>query len=129
MKIEDFIAKANQAVVINEVSPNLWQLESEATFLNGNEILVYLKNENGKWFFTDEKETLKYMHEFYELKSNDVKMCITNVLKIYGFKINGGKLIAEIVNLSSFMDKYFDFIMCIGQLANMFAFFDKPENA
>jgi DNA-directed RNA polymerase subunit F len=127
MTIENLIEKASQAVTIYEVAPMLWKLESEATFLNGNEILVYLKKENDKWLLTDEKETLKYMHEFYELKSNDVKMCISNILKIYGFTITGGKLLAQIMDESTFMDKYFDFIMCVGQLANMFAFFDKPE--
>lgn len=127
MKIEQLIESANSAITITEKAPMLWQIKSEATFLNGDEIMVCLKQENGDWFLTDEKQTLKYMNDYYDLKSNDVKMCISNILKIYGFTIKSSMLIAEIKDDSVFMDKYFDFIMCIGQLTNMFAFFDKPE--
>lgn len=109
-----------------QISPTTWKVASDATFLNGNEIMVFLENRNGNWFYTDGKETLKYMNELYELKSADVKMCVSNILKIYGFSITSGYLTAPIPNASVMMDKYFDMIMCIGQLANMFAFFDKP---
>ena len=54
-------------------------------------------------------------------------MCITNVLKVYGFAISSGVIVTEITSLDLVVDKAFDMIMCIGQLANMFAFFDKPE--
>lgn len=127
MKIEQLLEKANSAITITQKAPMLWQIESEATFLNGDEIIVFLKHENDAWFLTDEKETLKYMNEYYDLKSSDVKMCISNILKIYGFSIKSATLIAPIKDETVFMDRYFDFIMCVGQLSNMFAFFDKPE--
>ena len=127
MTVEEVIQSINNhPVTIKQVGPSAWKMQSEATFLNGNEIVVYLENQNDNWFFTDNKETLKYMNELYELKSADVKMCITNILKIYGFSITQGRLTAPIPNPTVVMDKYFDFIMCIGQLSNMFAFFDKP---
>lgn len=126
MTIEEAKLKLNSALSLVEVSPSMWKISSQATFLNGAEIPVFLEQKNDKWFLTDGKETLKYMNELYELKSADVKMCISNILKIYGFSISSGQLIAPILDVSTLMDKYFDFIMCVGQLANMFAFFDKP---
>jgi hypothetical protein len=127
MTIEQIQQKIHEnPIKLLQLTPTTWKVVSDATFLNGNEIVVLLENRDGNWFFTDGKETLKYMNELYELKSPDVKMCIANILKIYGFSITSGFLTAPIANLSTFMDKYFDMIMCIGQLANMFAFFDKP---
>ena len=126
MTFEEISSKINSSIGLKQSSPNIWQIVSEATFLNGNSIKVFLEQKGDEWFLVDGKETLKYMNELYELKSADVKMCITNILKIYGFSISGGQLTAPLSNITVVMDKYFDFIMCIGQLTNMFAFFDKP---
>lgn len=126
MTIEEAKEKLGSAINLVPVSSETWKITSQATFLNGNEIVVYLEHKNDKWLLTDGKETLKYMNELYELKSADVKMCVSNILKIYGFNISAGQLTAPVADAKTFMDKYFDFIMCIGQLSNMFAFFDKP---
>lgn len=126
MNFEELSLSMKDAIKLTQISPNLWEIESHATFLNGNPIKVYIENKNDEWCLIDQKETLKYMNELYELKSSDVKMCITNILKIYGFSISGGQLVATIDNPSLIVDKYFDYIICIGQLTNMFAFFDKP---
>jgi len=126
MNFEEITSGLCDAITIKQISPTSWQIQSGATFLNGNFVKVFLENHNGDWLLTDGKETLKYMNELYELKSTDVKMCITNILKIYGFSINGGQLMAPITNSSALISKYYDYLMCIGQLTNMFAFFDKP---
>lgn len=126
MNFEEIISGLHDAITVKQITPTSWQIQSGATYLNGNSIKVFLKDHNGEWLLTDEKETLKYMNELYELKSGDVKMCIANILKIYGFSISGGQLVTPINSSSSLLDKYFDYIMCVGQLTNMFAFFDKP---
>ena len=46
---------------------------------------------------------MKYMNDMYDLKSSDVKMCISNVLKIYAFSINSGILNVEIPSLQTFL--------------------------
>lgn len=125
MKIESLIEKTKNVIEIQKHEKS-YSLKTEATFLNGSPIDIYLMEKNGKWFLCDNKATLKYMNDLYELSSSDVKMCISNVLKVYGFSISGGMLLAEIPNEDTFLDKFFDYIMCIGQLTNMFAFFDKP---
>ncbi len=125
MKIENLIEKSKNCIAFQKTDKG-YTIKTEATFLNGKEIDLRLEERSGKVFLTDNKSTLKYMNDLYELSSTDVKMCISNVLKIYGFSISGGTLLAEIPNENTFMDKFFDFIMCIGQLSNMFAFFDKP---
>lgn len=126
MNFEEITSQINDAITLKQLTPTSWQITSGASFLNGDHINVVLENRNDAWILTDGKETLKYMNELYELKSNDVKMCITNILKIYGFSISSGNLVALINSPTALVNKYFDYIMCVGQLANMFAFFDKP---
>ena len=112
---------------IKAISMNEYEIETNAVFANGDAIKIYLTQENNRWFLTDKKETLKYMNEVYDLKAPDVKHCITAVIKIYGFSILAGSLRGELTEEATIAHKFFDYIMCIGQLANMYAFFDKPE--
>lgn len=111
---------------LEQINDNVYKIETPATFINGEMLGIFFEKKGDNWILTDQKQTLKYMHELYELKSPDVKMCISNIIKIYGFSISGGTLIAEVNKPEEFNEKLFDYIMCIGQLANMFAFFDKP---
>lgn len=126
MKIDDLKSKLSEAFQLEKISENVYKLETGASFINGHSITLLIENKNNKWFLTDGKNTMKYMNDLYELKSSDVKMCISNVLKIYGFSISSGLMHVEIPSADTFMDKVFDMIMCTSQLANMFAFFDKP---
>ena len=105
---------------------NEWQIQTSAKFENGASIDVFLINEGNKWYISDKKNTLKYMNNMYDLKAVDVKNCIMAILRIYGFGITAGSIVAEIKETNQIEKVFFDFIMCIGQLANMYAFFDKP---
>ena len=67
------------------------------------------------------------MNEIYDLKASDVKSCISAVIKIYGFTITAGELRGKIFDEIQLQNRVFDYIMCIAQLVNMYAFFDKPE--
>ena len=104
-----------------------WKINCDETFIDSKPQDNGLVKLNNKGYFTDKKQTLRYMNDLYELNAKDVKSCITNVLKIYGFSIQAGALIAEIPTASAIMDKFFDYIMCVGQLTNMYAFFDEPK--
>lgn len=125
MEIEKLISTVKNLVGV-EIKNGVYLLKTEATFLNGSKIVLQLEQKDKKWYLHDNKATLKYMNELYELSSSDVKMCISNVLKIYGFSITGGLMQVEITNEEKFGSVFFDFLMCISQLTNMFAFFDKP---
>lgn len=126
MKIEDFTTALSNTFKTSKVKEGIFKIETGASFINNQPIVLILEQKANKWFLTDGKTTLKYMNELYELKSEDVKMCIKNVLKIYNFSMQSAMIVTEIENIDIFVPKFFDMIMCIGQLANMFAFFDKP---
>jgi len=126
MKIEDFKAALSDTFKTSKVKDGVFKIETGASFLNNQPIVLVLEQKENKWFLTDGKSTLKYMNELYELKSEDVKTCIKNVLKIYNFSMQSAMIVTEIETVDTFVPKFFDMISCIGQLANMFAFFDKP---
>ncbi|MGI5842037.1 MAG: DUF1828 domain-containing protein [Christensenellales bacterium] len=124
--IEQILAQLPTSLKAEKTTENAWKILTPATFLNGSAISIYLEQIDGKLYLTDQKATLKYMNDLYDLKSHDVKMCISNVIKIYSFTIPGGKLLSCEITKENFLNKFYDFVMCIGSLANMFAFFDAP---
>ena len=126
MTINDINIAISNLVVVSSNGLNQWEIKTNAKFENGEDIKIYLVNEHNHWYLTDKKNTLKYMNDLYDLKAPDVKSCISAVIKIYGFSISAGALKADIIDEVEFQSKLFDFVMCIGQLANMYAFFDKP---
>lgn len=127
MKIENIQQILKNTFKIAKHAQDVWVISTPACFIDGKPINLLLENRDNKWYLTDGKCTFKYMNDLYELKSSDVKMCIKSVLKIYNFSISQGLIMTEIPDIKTFYDKLFDMIMCIGQLANMFAFFDKPQ--
>ncbi|HIV01138.1 MAG TPA: hypothetical protein IAA62_01085 [Candidatus Caccopulliclostridium gallistercoris] len=127
MDIKNFEESFKNPTNLVKISDAEWKINCDASFIDGKPLDIRLVNLNNKWYFTDKKQTLRYMNDLYELNAKDVKSCITNVLKIYGFSIQAGALIAEIPTASAIMDKFFDYIMCVGQLTNMYAFFDEPK--
>ena len=87
MDIKNFEEVFNNATSLTQISQAEWKINCEASFIDGKPLDIRLINLNNRWFFTDRKQTLRYMNDLYELNAKDVKSCITNVLKIYGFSI------------------------------------------
>lgn len=112
---------------MKKINDKEFKLKSNARFMNGKDIELKIVCENSRFYLTDNKITLKYMNDLYDLKSLDVKNCIQAVLKIYNFSMSAGEIRVEIKHENTITSLVFDMIMCIGQLANMYAFFEKPE--
>lgn len=127
MDITTLISKLPNNVKITKLSPKEYEIKTGAAINDKTPIKMHLLESNGKFKFVDKKNILKYMNNVYELKSLDVKNCIVSVIKIYGFSIIGGELHAEIKSEDKIVETFYNFIICCGQLANMYAFFDKPE--
>ena len=126
MTISEISSTLGSAFSLSPVALNEWEVKTNANFKNGEEFKIYLVNEKDTWYLTDKKATLQYMNAVYDLKATDVKNCIAAVIKIYGFSIIQGCLRAEVMDEVQLSTRIFDYIICIGQLANMYAFFDKP---
>ncbi|MBQ9786296.1 MAG: hypothetical protein IJW25_02395 [Clostridia bacterium] len=125
----DIVGIANmlsKIATVKNVDKNVYEIITGAKINSKNPVKIYLVEENGTIKLTDKKFTLKYMNQIYELKSLDVKNCISAVVKIYGFTIVSGELISVIRSEESLKEVFYNFIICVGQLANMYAFFDKP---
>ena len=126
MTISEISSTLGSAFSLSPVSLNEWEVKTGASFKNGDEFKIYLVNEKDSWYLTDKKSTLKYMNNVYDLKATDVKNSIAAVIKIYGFTIVQGCLRGEVMDEVQLSSRIFDYIICMGQLANMYAFFDKP---
>ena len=117
----------NDFITYKPISENKLQIKSPAKFINGKTFDIYLEREGTKIYFSDGKSTIKFLNEVYELKASDVRSCIGNILKLYNVKMISGELILDVNNEKLIQEKYYNLVMCINQLANMFVFFDKPE--
>lgn len=126
MDIIATINKLSQVAKIKKIGNDEYEILTEAKIDHKTPVKMYLYNKNGVLSLGDKKTTLKYMNNYYELKSPDVKGCIASVVKIYGFLIVSGELVANIKSEQSVLETFYNFIICVGQLANMYAFFDKP---
>lgn len=126
MNMDSLKDKFNSIVKVIKVSDTQYEIISDAKLTPTVPIKAYLIEQNGRFYLSDQKETLKFMNKMYELTASDVKQCINDVLKHYKFQISNGVLLAEIKEEQQLQETYFYFIMCIAQLVNMFIFFDKP---
>lgn len=127
MDIVSLASKISKLATVKNTNADEYEIITGAKINSKTPLKIYLINDNGTYKLSDKKTTLKYMNQIYELKSLDVKNCIASVIKIYGFSINSGELLATIRSEESLKETFYNFIICVGQLANMYAFFDKPE--
>lgn len=125
MDIVNVINKLSKITTVKNIGKNEYEIITGAKIDKNNSIKVYLIADDDSVKLCDKKNTLKFMNTIYELKSADVKNCISSVIKIYGFSVNSGELIANIKNDDSIIETFYNYIICVGQLANMYAFFDK----
>lgn len=123
-----FISIANQiskVAKLNKISDEEFEIVTEAKIDGKTPVKMFLRKVGNNAVLCDKKNTLKYMNVYYELKAADVKNCISAVVKIYGFSVVSGELIAALTERSA-LETFYSYIICVGQLANMYAFFDKP---
>lgn len=125
MDIVKIANKLSKIANVKNTDKNEYEIITGAKIDEKNPIKIFLIDKDGQIMFSDKKATLKYMNQLYELKSQDVKNCITSVIKIYGFSIKSGELFANITSENKLLETFYNYIICTGQLANMYAFFDK----
>lgn len=126
MDIVTIASQLSQVAELKKIDNDEYEIVTNAKINGKTPIKIYLSIGKRGVMLSDKKNTLKYMNQIYELKSPDVKGCIASVIKIYGFTIVSGELIANINSEKLALETFYNFIICVGQLANMYAFFDKP---
>ena len=126
MDIVSIANKLGKIASVKNIGANEYEIVTGAKINARNPIKIYLVEDSGVIKLSDKKNTLKYMNTLYELKAPDVKNCISAVVKIYGFSIVSGELFATVRSEESVKELMYNYIICVGQLANMYAFFDKP---
>ena len=116
MKIEklekEFREKVSTEVSLVQEGINRYRVLSPFMFDDGDHLSIILKNENNKWFFTDEGHTI--MHLTYEIdykamqKGNRQKI-ISTVLNSFNINDKDGELVS-IVDAEQFGDSFYSYI-------------------
>ncbi len=126
MDIVSIAEQLSKVAKLKKVDNNEFEIVTDAKIDAKTPIKIFLRKTENSVVMCDKKHTLKYMNNIYELKSLDVKGCIASVIRIYGFSIVSGELISNNITSKNVLESFYNFIICVGQLANMYAFFDKP---
>lgn len=126
MDIVSIAEQLSRVAKLKKVDNNEFEIVTDAKIDAKTPIKIFLRKTENSVVMCDKKHTLKYMNNIYELKSLDVKGCIASVIRIYGFSIVSGELISNNITSKNVLESFYNFIICVGQLANMYAFFDKP---
>lgn len=125
--MEKIIEKLIDKKEVLKINDNFFEIKTKAEFIKNEEVKIYLKNINGKTYFSDNKNTLRFMSKKYDLKSYDVQQSINDILIFYGFKIEKGELLGEIRPSDDIKIRYNSMLVCSCMLANMFIFFEELE--
>jgi len=116
MKIEklqnDFREKVSADISLVQEGINRYRIFSPFMFDDGDHLSLVLKNDQHKWYFTDEGHTL--MHLSYEvdykaLQRGNRQKIITNVLSSFNISDRDGELVSEIEG-NQFADNFYSYV-------------------
>ena len=125
--MEEIINLIQSKNEIIRIDSSFVEIKTNVELKKGIPLRVFVKKDGDKFFLTDNKNTLRFMNTTYELTARDVKQCITDVANHYRFTIEKGEIKAEI-NSTNAKKRFFELIICCATLANMYVFFDDPQD-
>lgn len=128
MELQELSEQIKNSITTKKINENEYQIQSNLFFSDDTPFEVYLmKDQKGNRILTDKRRTMKYMDEFYELSFDDVKTSISSIIDLYGIKLYRDALVYKLQEKDNISTAYFEFVCCIGQLINMYVFFDKSQ--
>lgn len=128
MELKELSEQLKNAITTKRINENEYQIQTKLFFSDETPYEIYLmQDKNGNRILTDKRRTLRYMDDFYELESEDVKSSIAEILDLYGVKVYQKALVLKLQENDDIVTMFNEFIQCIGQLINMYVFFDKPK--
>ncbi len=128
MELQELSEQIKNSITTKKINENEYQIQSNLFFSDDTPFEVYLmQDQKGNRILTDKRRTMKYMDEFYELSFDDVKTSISSIIDLYGIKLYRDALVYKLQEKDNISTAYFEFVCCIGQLINMYVFFDKSQ--
>lgn len=128
MELKELSEQLKNSITTKRINENEYQIQTKLFFSDETPYEIYLmQDKNGNRILTDKRRTLRYMDDFYELESEDVKSSIAEILDLYGVKVYQKALVLKLQENDDIVTMFNEFIQCIGQLINMYVFFDKPK--
>ena len=128
MELKELSEQLKNSITTKRINENEYQIQTKLFFSDETPYEIYLmQDKNGNRILTDKRRTLRYMDDFYELESEDVKSSIAEILDLYGVKIYQKALVLKLQENDDVVVMFYEFVQCIRQLINMYVFFDKPK--
>ena len=128
MELKELSEQIKNSITAKRINDNEYQFQTSLFFSDNTPYEIYLMQDiNGNRILTDKRSTLRFMDDFYELDSEDVKSSISEILELYGIKLYQKALVLKLQENDDIVTMFYEFIQCIGQLINMYVFFDKPK--
>ena len=128
MELKELSEQIKNSITAKRINDNEYQFQTSLFFSDNTPYEIYLmQDKNGNRILTDKRRTLRFMDDFYELDSEDVKSSISEILELYGIKLYQKALVLKLQENDDIVTMFYEFIQCIGQLINMYVFFDKPK--
>lgn len=88
MELKELSEQLKNSITTKRINENEYQIQTKLFFSDETPYEIYLmQDKNGNRILTDKRRTLRYMDDFYELESEDVKSSIAEILDLYGVKI------------------------------------------
>lgn len=129
MELKELSEQIKNSITAKRINENEYQFQTNLFFSDDTPYEIYLmQDKNGNRILTDKRRTLRYMDDFFELESDDVKSSISSILDIYGIKLYQKALVFKLQENDDVATAFYDFVSCIGQLINMYVFFDNPND-
>lgn len=116
----DFQKKVSSSISLYQEGTNRFKVFTPFQFEDGDFFSIVLKNENGKWFLTDEGHTL--MHLSYELDIDLIEkgaraQILSNVLSQFELSVKDGAITAELNG--SWGDSLFSYIQGLVRISDI----------
>ena len=123
-KLIEIINKPHETIKIDN---NFVEIKTNVELKKGYPLKLFIKRIDNNFYLTDNKNTLRFMNTIYQLTAPDVKQCINDIIHHYQLKIEKGEILTPVTE-NNLAKRYNEFLICCCTLANMFIFFDDPNN-
>ena len=118
---QDFIEKVSAKVRLSANGKERFRVLSPFQFEDGDQLVIVLKKENGRWILTDEAHT--YMHLTYEideksLHSGTRQEIIANALSMFGVEDRDGELVLDVSD-GDYGNALYDFVQALLKIVDV----------
>ena len=114
--------------VVNEQKEGeLFEVATQIMLYKNIPFVFYVEKTEDGYRISDHKLVCTFLSKIFDLNSEDVKLCIQEVLNINRVQLKKGEVFVNLKNEHNLNFFVSNFLVAVCQLIRMQVFFDKPE--